>query len=370
MKIFFSTDAIPKRLGYQLNLKGGFGHAHQCIKNQLIAKGIEAVDDPHEADIEFLCAPPQSKLKPDMHPSSIMTMWESTRLPSFFIPIINRYDHICNPSKWGKETFERNGISQPIDIVPLGVDNDKFHYLNRYVATKGHPWTFFIQSVQLLDRKNAFKCLQLFVSDKSTKSKLPSDTRLIIKTIPFPITTGTQIDLWITPQVHFIEKPLEWDELIDLHKDCHISVNPTSGEGFGLIPMETMATGMATIVTNYSGITEWADAEYVMLLDYIEIPTHFDVCSYWAKPNMDQCLKYMLWTYEHQDEALALGQRASSWVRSTWTYDKTAEKLIAVFERLIKTIPKRVSAWKPTDPIEEWFRIDRLFGKAPMATGN
>jgi glycosyltransferase involved in cell wall biosynthesis len=53
--------------------------------------------------------------------------------------------------------------------------------------------------------------------------------------------------------VSLIDHSLSLDELVELYHDHDVLVYPSWGEGFGLIPLQALATGMPTICTG-----EWA----------------------------------------------------------------------------------------------------------------
>ena len=44
----------------------------------------------------------------------------------------------------------------------------------------------------------------------------------------------------------------------------------------------------------------------------------------------------MKWVYENQDEAKAMGARASKWVHENWTYNNTAVKLVEAIKKHYK----------------------------------
>lgn len=361
MRVFFSTAALEKRLSeVHVNFKSGYGHVFEQIRKHMILQGIEEVDDPDDADIELYIAQPMSKLKPDMHPSAMLTMLECSLVPQAAVESLNRWDVIINPSKWGKKSFEDSGVEVPIEVVALGANASRFHFIERPID-KIENWTYIVQCVQLLDRKNALAVLDLFM-----EKRLPSDARLIIKTMAPTRREGTiktKLDFWITSQVRQIEQLLTWDEMNDLLAQCHVSVNPSRGEGWGMLPQEHMLTGMPAIITNYSGFTEWANPKLMFLVDCQESICPWYNGAVWGEPIMDQCLTYMLWLYEHREEALNMGKMAGEWLRTNYSFEKTATMIIDILDRLVKTVPKSVQKWKPEDPEEEWFAFQKLLGQ-------
>jgi glycosyltransferase involved in cell wall biosynthesis len=58
------------------------------------------------------------------------------------------------------------------------------------------------------------------------------------------------LDLRGLTNVRVITDAVEESELIDLVHSCHVLVYPSWGEGFGMIPLQALATGMPTISTS------------------------------------------------------------------------------------------------------------------------
>jgi glycosyltransferase involved in cell wall biosynthesis len=73
----------------------------------------------------------------------------------------------------------------------------------------------------------------------------------------------------------------------------HCLVYPSHGEGFGLIPLQAIATGMPTILTDWSALDEFS--EYGIKLDYKIGPTgpgFYYGLGEWAEPSFDDlCIK-------------------------------------------------------------------------------
>ena len=79
---------------------------------------------PHPPVTPRLLITPLLDLPKRIQPNdSILTMWESTRLPIEAVDAINRYAaQVIVPSVWCSTTFSANGVNCPIKVVPLGVD--------------------------------------------------------------------------------------------------------------------------------------------------------------------------------------------------------------------------------------------------------
>jgi glycosyltransferase involved in cell wall biosynthesis len=126
--------------------------------------------------------------------------------------------------------------------------------------------------------------------------------------------------------------------------DCFIF--PSRGEGFGLTPIECMATGLPTIVPNAHGITEYFDKKY-MYEAKVET-TCSGIYSKYKGQNVGnmvvcdvkQLRSQMRYVYEHQEQAKEKGKQASEYVKQ-WAIQNTSSKLIEAIEKLRQQQPKK-----------------------------
>lgn len=97
------------------------------------------------------------------------------------------------------------------------------------------------------------------------------------------------------------------------------------GEGYGLMPMEAMATGLPMIIADNTGMREYASTDVALMVDcpttaidesltaaYGE--THFSV-----HPDFDQAVEQLRWAYRNRPQLYDLGEKGSAHVtRRTW----------------------------------------------------
>ena len=359
MKIYYSMPyAFERILGiklpYEAISSSGWGHLIEQTEIALVKVGHEIVTNPHDADIEFFVSQPPFRLKPEMHPTITLSMYESTRLPSYWASVYNKFDAVINPSHWGKHSYEQSGVTVPIYVVPLGVNTDRFKYVEHKVETK---WIYVSQGVQLTDRKGLMKVAELFFD-----GKMPTDTYLLLKTTPHRLAPMHIYGVEMHPQIQWFQDVLPWEKMTDLLSQCHVSVNPSAGEGFGQLPCEHSLLGMCVLMIYYSGFEMFANQECNIPIKHREVVSTYYAHGMMAEVDTDDMLQKMLWTYEHQDKALAMGKRASEWIAETFTYEKMVTGLLPILEHVVKTVPKTVQMHQPGDSIDEWVNRNDTFG--------
>jgi len=179
------------------------------------------------------------------------TMFETTRLPKGWVRFLNtNVDAIIVPSEWNEVVFRLSGVKVPIFVVHLGYDPTVF---SRVQKRKMEGLYVFMWQGVAHDRGgrkgydlavDAFKELQ-------EEGRLGDDARLIVKTKPMKdgdfnlgVDTGHGII--------YHHGVMEWKDVIGLYEMTDCCLNPTHGEGFGLIPLEQMAMGKPVIVPDWS----------------------------------------------------------------------------------------------------------------------
>jgi len=241
--------------------------------------------------------------------------WETTVVPKSWIGKINGFDGLLVPCKQNIEDFKNSGIKIPIELIHWGIDPDKFYPLTR----PDRPVFTFGSLGALSIRKGTDLLIAAF------KEAFPNekDVKLICKTSYNTYPFGAKDD-----RIEVQMTPVSNQELItDFFQKIDCFVFPTRGEGFGMTPLEAMATGVPAIVTGWSGPVEYMTPEVGWLIDYTLAPAknfseivYKEDCGNWAEPSKEHLIKLMRYAYEHRDEVKAKGAAAAEHVRKNWLW--------------------------------------------------
>jgi|GEM_PF-1149221 len=133
---------------------------------------------------------------------------------------------------------------------------------------------------------------------------------------------------------HFTREEIEW---LLCSVDCYLSLH--RAEGFGLVPAEAMARGKVTMLTNWSGNTEYMTTDNCIPISYrlTQIGQDLDPYEkhqYWAEPDLDEASYKMKSIISNPDEARQIGERA----RFTIAQSFSAEKIGALMKHRIDEI--------------------------------
>jgi len=249
-------------------------------------------------------------------PRIAVTMFESSRIPGDWTPIMNRCDAVVTPSTFGRDIFRECGVTVPIHVIPLGIA-DVYQPAPR---DPNRPLTF----LAFLDRgprKGGMAALNAFVAAFGDRD----DVRLILK------ARNQRRMIEITnPNVTVIMRDLTEAELYMLYLSADVLIAPTTGEGFGLIPREFAATGGVALATNWSGTADDIDL-WGVPLDYTLVPARWDSQSLaghdlgvWAQVSRDSLIERLRDVADNRTEYTTRAAENAQRVAAFYTWRKFA----------------------------------------------
>lgn len=251
------------------------------------------------------------------------TYWETESVPIKWIDNMLEMDELWTTSSWAKEVFKHSTGHKNVHSFSLGIDP----VFNKYTDIPSGPFTF-MHMGSPSTRKNTQMAvdafLKLFNNDSNyhliIKSAGPPDARL-------KDDRGDIVgSIYNHPQITVIDTILDEEELSKLYEKAHCFIYPTSGEGWGMMPFQSIAKGIPTICTDYSACKEYA---------YLSIPLDYKLGetqkfgiyadTQWAIPDFDDLCDKMLYVvsnYHKEKEKVLLG---ADYIHSNMTWDMVAK---------------------------------------------
>lgn len=256
------------------------------------------------------------------------TPWESTKVPESWKYNMTRCNEIWTTSNFVKEVYEENNIHSNIHVIPHGVTTE-WEIVERELTGKFN----FIHAGGDSKRKNAQLVvdafLELFDGD--------DDYQLILKYNNFchaeVYLNNNLVPAINHPQIIGINADFTVDELVRLYHKCHCMVYPTSGEGFGMIPLEAMATGLPTILTDATGCKDFSHLGIPLGSNWVPAEWHNylynDDTGLWASPDFDQLISLMQSVVNEYDEMSSMALNSARIIHSEWSWSSTADKILS-----------------------------------------
>ncbi|QIQ62904.1 glycosyltransferase [Streptomyces phage Moab] len=312
-----------------LRSDNGFGYAGENIRASLTNLGHEVSYHDESADIQLdFCHPVYYNHFPSQYKIGY-SPWESSSLPEGWLKGFRSVDEVWAPSEQCKEWYQNGGFSGEIRVFEHGIDPiwSKKH-------RKPQKMLKFLHVGEPAPRKGGQMALEAFSRvfgarddvHLTIKSNGVNSTRVYASTFH---RGGPRSILGQPHQVYnnvtVIEDSLSLEELVGLYHSHHVLVYPSWGEGFGLIPLQGLATGMPTICTG-----SWAP--YKRFLGDLSLDSRL-ADSKWpdfhpgkmSEPSMDHLMDLYRHCYENYDELSNTFFDNSDRVHSEYNWDTLTE---------------------------------------------
>jgi glycosyltransferase involved in cell wall biosynthesis len=252
-------------------------------------------------------------------------VWELEEFPDEWMPALGLVDEIWTPSEFaGRGLIKKTQKPHRVMPYPVLVDMpDNPQYNRAYFGLPDDKFLFLYMyaSGSLRERKNPDGFIRAYKSafpieapDCGVIFKIASANRAEVALIKRELADYKNV--WIITET--MEK-LKANALIRC-ADTYVSLH--HAEGFGLVMAEAMFLGTPVVATNWSGNTEFMNADTACLVDYKLTEIEKDIGVYkkgnrWAEPDEEQAAGYMRRLYEDREFGRALAERAREHVEKT-----------------------------------------------------
>jgi glycosyltransferase involved in cell wall biosynthesis len=302
----------------------GYGYISHRYPSALAEAGVDVVNpyDP-DWDLSAFISTPVGWF-PDFQERLVLhTMYEAWPLPKWWVQNMNRAGLIWTPSTWCRDLFLESGVTRPIMVSPYGVDADVYQPVSR----RGRDGIFRVAlwGDTLFSRKNVWQAIKVFIDadipDSVLEVKLSAlFSRDVIGNVsvaigpdgkPFPknvkIVTGT----WPESSI------VTWLQRAD------VGIYLSGGEGFGLMPLNQMSTGLPIVCTYNTGMMEYLTYESAMLVPCfrgLASPGSYEQRSEHEVPDYAVAVDMLRWAAANREAACEIGERAADRAKQfSWT---------------------------------------------------
>ena len=238
------------------------------------------------------------------------TMWESDKVPDRFIHCFSKYDQIIAPCQHNADLFSNHHSN--VSYVPLGVDTSYWKPIKREANSTfrfhagGSGW----QRKGLDILAKAFRQLKLPNAELHIKAAkhakdTPEDARGDNIYLHRQWMTQNEMRTWLN------------------QADCFVA--PSRGEGFGLIPLQTIALGIPTIISDTSGQAQFAHLATGVVSGGKSVSKNFG--GTWDEPSVTQLAEVMLDHYHNDQSGKAT---ANAKLATEFSWANATSKLLEV----------------------------------------
>lgn len=261
-------------------------------------------------------------------PTVGLSMWEGRGQPPHFVSACELVNEVWVPGLLDFDDFQtitkvpRNKLA----LMPLGVDTELYspgESIFQIESSEGDLYDFIFGIVCGYSARKGMDLLERAYFESFTKEDV---TALLIKAGAHAshvlgqdlVTARGDLPIESLPTILYHCDMVADREMPELFRVMDCFVFPSRGEGQGLPPLEAMAVGLPTIVTDATALADFAFPEicYPISSDgwSNDSRTHWITSAYknvlFASPNYEQLKSAMRLVFDNRKEARARGEKA------------------------------------------------------------
>jgi glycosyltransferase involved in cell wall biosynthesis len=265
----------------------------------------------------------------------IFPAWELPSYPAAWAALLERFDEV-----WVHSAFARDAIApavnRPVRILPggAGVRLDSFLGRRHFgIPESAYAFLFAFDLRSYYQRKNPRAVIDAYA--QVARLRPTRDLVLVMKmggvdqhpeaAELFREDLRTRAGALGLNRVVVIERSLTDTETKNLVHCCDCFVSLHRSEGLGRFLAEAMYLGKPVIATDWSGNTDFMNADVACPVGYRLVPVREGEYPFWndqtwADPDVDEAAAWMVKLADQPGWGRRLGERASRHIRSRFSY--------------------------------------------------
>jgi glycosyltransferase involved in cell wall biosynthesis len=255
------------------------------------------------------------------------SMWESDRLPTDWVPMLNKLPLVIVPTKAQIQIYRDSGVTVPMTIVPDPIDTE--YWCERKVQPQEGIFKIVSWS-NMTSRKMPIEMVTAF-QQAFPRTEYP-DVEFHLKTSRGNFGGGEGIiPRFEDDRIHIINGSLLIDDLRDWVSSAHCAFFLSRGEGMFNPPMQSMALGVPTIIPDHTGPADYADTRWNWP---IPLDTHTPLVKSpmgegmrWWNPDTGAAIAQLRNVYHDYGEALRRAVAAKAMIKRRYNVPLFVQRL-------------------------------------------
>ena len=258
---------------------------------------------------------------------------ETTAIPTEWVNSCNRFDLLVVPSRFCKTAFVNSGVRVPVMVVHHGLEPE---YRPLKEKQRTAPFVFYdtFNADSFPDRKGCEELIRSF--KRAFEGRNDVRLRLRVQQNSKVLDYLKVHDAFSLISLDMPDKASTRD-FAAIYSDVHCTVHPAKGEGFGLIPFQSIACATPVIAANISGMAEYLDEHNAMLLktkgEVWGDDVYYKSGHYYAidEDHLVELLRYAEENWEHEYERV---RRVSTAFRERFSWPNVLADFVNLVDEL------------------------------------
>lgn len=249
-----------------------------------------------------------------------LTMYEADNMPEGLFAGFGNWDGMLVPSEMNRRTFSTKHPN--VQRIDMGVD-----------------WRFWSPQPRRLD--GTFRWLYTSHSPKRKGGDVALRAAAILE---------RDFDMEMVPSSGL---GLSDEALRDVFWSCHAFVQPSRGEGWGMMPHQALATGMPAVISDCPGHADYGrvipGAYMTATHPEPSILTFHGDPGMWWEPDLDDLVAGMRWVMENYPQASSEAARAPAVCEERYDWTLIAERVVEAIGADVLDGPDPSGEWRPAE---------------------
>lgn len=292
-------------------------------------KFFKALENDKSGDVQiYHCIPMMQRRVPYTGRVLGYGTYENDVLPQEWINILQKNDDVIVPSLF-------NWVNSPLTLknviyIPHCLDFTEYSYYDN----RDFPVYKFLFFGTWKHRKNYETLIEAFMNEFSNENvELTLKVNNEQLNNPKKYISRIEKQLKKTARIKVDNRVLKDEDISNFLQGFNCLVNPTRGEGFGYPGLQAMASGLPTIITDYSGCQEYARTETSLLLSVEGFEKKEDMDGIvqfrnklWPIISVKQLQEKMRFAYENGNRMKELAKNAYEFVQGKFNYEVVGKR--------------------------------------------
>jgi len=282
----------------------GYGYAAKKCKESLVELGHEVSWRNPTADVEINFIQPEKWHWSGPYRIAYLP-WESTGFRPGWIESLNSVDEVWTPSPVIKQWMVDAGVTKDVKVYQHGVES----LWEPFQRPTSGTFKVLHHGAEAL-RKGGGETMRAFMS-----TLWDEDATLVMK------MALKQMQVHDTKHIEIVKKVLPIDELVKLYQSCQLLCYPSWGEGFGLAPLQALATGSPVLVTDgWAPYHNFLTESEVIKSELVDSPWPNHHPGKMFQPDMDDLMDKLKWQFDNRDNMSDLAYQRAGKVHAEYNW--------------------------------------------------